>query len=185
MKRLALLLALTPTLANGAVIYDEGASGDLSGNLASPTPLVLNNGANTIVGQMGDNGDTGATNGRDADYFSFIVGAGSSVTAINVDLYTFSPNDPGVSFFGYTSGSSFTGQGAGDIDGQALFNAASGDVLPSLAGGALGPGTYSFWLQETSANVVNYQLTFTQIPEPSAGIFALLGTLGIALRRRR
>ena len=134
---------------------------------------------------MGNNGDTGATNGQDADYFSFIVGTGSSVTAINVDLYTFSPNNPGVSFFAYTNGSSFTGQTGGDIDGQVLFNAASGNVLASLAGGALGPGTYSFWLQETSPNVVNYQLTFTQIPEPSVGIFALLGSLGIALRRRR
>ena len=60
-------LGLTVIAGHGAVIYDESISGDLSGNFASPDVLTLSNGANTIIAQMGNNGDTGATNGQDAD----------------------------------------------------------------------------------------------------------------------
>ncbi len=43
----------------------------------------------------------------------------------------------------------------------------------------------SFWIQETSSNTVDYQLTFTVVPEPSHAILAVLGLGLIAVRRRR
>ena len=178
-------LGLTVIAGHGAVIYDESISGDLSGNFASPDVLTLSNGANTIIAQMGNNGDTGATNGQDADYFSFVVGAGESVTAINVDSFTFTPGDPNLSFMGYVAAAGFGGQTAGDIDGQVLFNAASGDVFLTLVGAPLGPGTYSFWVQETSPNIVDYQLTITQIPEPATALMVGLGVCGLMRRQRR
>lgn len=177
------LLALGPAAGSQAgLLYDESVSGDLSGVFTAPDLLVPGLGDNTVIGQIGANGNTGATNGNDADYFSFNIGANFSLAAITVDAYTFSPNDPNVSFFGFVMDTAFAGQGFGDIDGFTLFNAGSGDILGDIAGGPLGPGDYAFWIQETSANVVDYQVTFTtrdssQVPAP--GALALLG-LGLA-----
>lgn len=183
----ALFLMIVPSLA--AVIHHESIDGDLSGNFGSPSPLSLTTGANTIIAQMGNNGNTGATNNsRDADYFTVILGPGVSLISITVDSYTFAPGNPGISFAGYVAAAAFTGQGEGDIDGAAFFSASSGNILDDFTDGpaALGQGTYSFWFQETSANTVNYQLTFNVVPEPSS---ALLGACGICLclasRRRK
>ncbi len=168
-------------------LYDESSSGDLSGLLGSPTSVSVASGANTIIGDIGENGNSGATNGSDADYFSFTVPSGGSLDTLTIDSYV-PTGTSGVSFFGYTAGSGFAGQGAGDIDGFALIDAGSGDVLSSLAGGSLGPGTYSFWLQETGLAVVDYQITFgittTAIPEPSS-VALLASCLATVLCMRR
>ena len=178
-------LSLLALSAQGQVIHDEGLDGDLSGDFTMPDALVVADGANTIVGQIGNNGDTGATNGQDADYLSITLGAGESITAITVDSFTFDPTDPGMSFLGYVAGAAFTGQEAGDIDGNVLFSAGSGDILPGLAGGPLGEGTWSFWLQETADTVVDYELTFTVVPEPSAPMMLVFGAAGLLAVRRR
>lgn len=176
----SIILALTAMPGSGAVIYNETISGDLSGAFASPTPLMLAVGGNTIVARIGNNGNTGATNGSDADYFTVTLGTGESLVSMTLDSSTFSPNDPGVSFAGYIAAAAFAGQGGANIDGQAFFNASSGNILDDFTGGSapLGQGTYSFWFQETSNNIVNYQLTLNVIPEPSS---ALLGACGICL----
>lgn len=180
---LTTLLLTLPGLASAATIWDEGVDGDLSGVGASPTGLVLGVGANTIVGTIGDNGNTGATDGTDADYFSFLVAPGTSVTSITVDSYTFAPNNPGSSFAGYVGGAGFAGQSGGDVDAFLTFNAGSGDIAPGL-GGPYGPGTHSFWLQEISPTVVSYQLTFTLVPEPSFGVL-MLSAFGALVGLRR
>ncbi len=181
---LTTLAALSAGPSYGAVVYDEASSGDLSGLFGTPTPLVIANGANTIIGQIGFNGDTGATDGfSDADYFSFVIPTDASISSITIDSFTFT-SDPGQSFFGYVAGSEFNGQGLGDIDGFDLFDAGSGDVLTDLAGGPLGPGTYSFWLQDDDGAIgVDYQITFTQVPEPSAVVLFTIGFLGLFARR--
>lgn len=184
-----LVLTLTLTLwlgaeAHATTVHDESIDGDLSGVLSAPDTVLVSNGANVLIGQMGANGGTGATDGSDADYFSITIGAGQSLTGFTIDSYVFSPDNPGVSFLAYIVGTGFSGQGAGDIDGFTFFNATTGDLLPFLVGGPLGPGTYSFWLQETSANVVDYQFTATVVPEPSAAVLIVLGLIGLAASGR-
>lgn len=168
------------------VIFDEGASGDLSGNLASPTPLDVMIGDNTVIGQVGENGNTGATDGSDADYFTVVIEMGELLTSINVD----SRSGAGQSFFAYTTAAAFNGQTGSDIDGQVLFNNSSGEVLDNLTGGLtpLGPGTYSFWVQETASTTVDYSFTLTvasAVPEPTSMMFGVLGCCGLVLRRKR
>ena len=169
-----------PCLA--VVIHDESFDGDLSGAFGAPTVLNNVNGANTIIGQIGNNGNTGATDGTDADYFSFVIPAGGSLTSITVDSFAFSPNNPGSSFFAYVSAGFFTGQGNPDIDAFQLFNGSTTNLIASQL--PLGPGTYSFWLQEISPNTVDYQLTFNQVPEPTSLLLAL-GAWGLVSLRRR
>lgn len=184
---LALLFSILFAASVSAdIVHDESVDGDLSGDFAVPTPLTFATGANTILGDIGANGNTGSTNGLDADYFTVVVVAGQELNSIFVDSRT----GPGFqSFFGFTEGSEFTGQGNGDIDGNVLFNDGSGEVINALAGGPLGPGTYSFWIQETDGSgVVDYSFTFgvtNAVPEPSTLVFGLIAGCGLAIRRRR
>jgi len=165
----------------GQLVYDEATDGDLSGLFATPTPLTLGVGLNTITGTIGPNGNDGATNGNDADYFTFVLGPNESANSLTIIR-----DDPGSSFSAYTNASSFNGQTTGDIVGNgSLFSPAGladGDV-PSI----LGSGAHAFWIQETggatgytfSVNVVS------TVPEPSS--LLVLGIFGAAglLRRRR
>lgn len=182
----AVLSSIIPCL--GAVIYTESLNGDLSGSFINPTVISSTPGANTIIAQMGNNGNTGATYGSDADYFTVTLGPNVSLLSITLDSYLFTPNDLGVSFAGYVAAAAFTGQGSGDIDGGAFFNASSGNILDDFTGLStpLGQGVYSFWFQETSSNRVDYQLTFNVVPEPSAALLGFSGfSLLLASRRRK
>ncbi|MEM6469647.1 MAG: PEP-CTERM sorting domain-containing protein [Planctomycetota bacterium] len=189
----AILLAFSPSLS-AAVVFDEDTGGDLSGAFGAPTLIALSGGANEIFGQMGSNGNTGASNGSDGDYFTFTLAANQTIDSLTIVEYGFSPNDPGRSFMGYVNAASFGGQGGGDVDGFWLFNAS--DISGQTAGlggsalgvgGTLGPGEHSFWIQETSGNVVDWGLSFnlvTAIPEPSSAL-ALLGVGACVVVRRR
>lgn len=195
--RILIALCLIPAFSSFAMadtVWDEGVSGDLSGDFSNPDSIAFMLGSNTIIGSMGNNGFTGGTDVPgyevDADYFTFSIGAGEQLSAINVDSFTFAPSNPGVSFMAYVAGTSFTGQGGGDIDGTAFFLDGSGNILPTLAGGALflGEGDYSIWIQETADTVVDYQLTFdvsTAVPEPTGAAVLALMAIGCVGRRRR
>lgn len=183
-------LLATGSVATAAVVYDEGATGDLSGAFASPTSITVTvSGStvspNTVVGQTGNNGNSGATNSSDADYFEFTLGPGQSADALTVDSYAQSGGSAGNRSFIAYSATPFTGQGFGDIDGNTLFNGASGDLFDTslIPGTTLGPGTHRFWIQETANFTVDYQLTFNVVPEPTTAGLIGLGLFGV-LRRR-
>ncbi|MCH2065231.1 MAG: hypothetical protein MK194_16075, partial [Roseibacillus sp.] len=106
----------------GATLWNEGVDGDLPGDFSSPQALVVAPGENTFSGSIGDNGDTGATDGGDADYLSLMVPDGLEIVSISVQAYSFVVGNPGGgSFLGYRPGSDFAGQGFDDIDAWTLF----------------------------------------------------------------
>ncbi len=191
MKRSLLLLlavsfiGLMRNFCTAATVYEEAVDGDFSGDLMTPTSVTLQLGPNTIIGQMGDNGNTGATDGSDADYFTFTIAPGQELTFISIDSYS-SPGDPGLSFIGLTNDTQFIDQIGTGLLGSSLFNASvPADLLNVLAFGPLGPGDYSIWLQETVDTTVDYQFTFTLIPEPGAPMMITLAGAGLIVRRRR
>ena len=60
----------------GQTIFDEAIDGELSNSGLTPTAVALGLGTNTIVGNFGNNGQTGATNGNDGDFFTFTLLSG-------------------------------------------------------------------------------------------------------------
>ena len=200
--RILLALCLLPafsSLALADTVWDEGGiQGDLSGDFSNPDSISFLLGSNTIIGSIGNNGNTGGSTVPgyevDADYFTFSIDAGQQLSAINVDSYTFAPTSPGASFLAYVAGTSFPADAdsstfPGNIDGIAFFLAGSGDILPLLSGGGpLGEGDYSIWIQETADTVVDYQLSFqgsSAVPEPTGAFLLALVTIGCASRRKR
>ena len=172
---------------NGAILWNEGVDGDLPGLFHSPQALLVVPGENTFSGSIGDNGDTGATDGGDADYLSFMVPDGLEIVSISVKTYSFVDGNPGGgSFLGYRSGSDFAGQGFDDIDAWTLFFEVGVNLLPDLGQDSLGAGWHAFWLQETNPTAVEYSLSIQVVPEPAIG--GLVGASAFLIgggRRRR
>jgi len=111
-----LMLAVSPAFAQ--VVHNEAIDGDLSGVGPSPTELVFGVGLNTIQGSFGSapaGVDGGATNGNDADIFTFTLGAGQSVESIT----TTRTGAGTLSFIGHSSTSSIS-----DFDDNASLGAA-------------------------------------------------------------
>ena len=192
----AVVIAAAP--ASAAVVYDETVSGDLSNSGLSPTPIAFALGSNTVTGTTGHD-STGAI---DRDYFTFTIGAGQALTAINVLQGT---QTIGLSFFGIQSGSQvtlatnsataagllgWTHYDASDVGTNILDDIGiAGNGSPGFTG-PLGAGTYSVWLQEISpGGAVPYGFDFVvvSVPEPSpwAMLLAGFGILGLAWRTRR
>ena len=171
----------------GAILWNEGVDGDLPGDFNAPQALVVSPGENTFSGSIGDNGDTGATDGGDADYLSLMVPDGLEIISISVHTYSFVDGNPGGgSFLGYRPGSDFAGQGFDDIDAWTLFFEVGLNLLPDLGRDSLAAGQHAFWLQETNPAVVEYSLSIQVVPEPAVG--GLVGCAALLIvggRRRR
>jgi len=162
---------------------------DLSGNATSPTPLTFQLGVNSILGRMGRDD---AADPIDRDIFTVTIQPGQSLTSIRVvDL---DGSGGAGSFYAVGPGSTINLNDPSTHISNALINL-SGEVLDDLIenpynggtglSGPLGPGTYTFWFQETSA-IIRYEMAYTVVPEPIANVAfaaALLG-IGIALRAR-
>ena len=172
--------------ASAATLHTESVDGELSNVIASPTPLVVTAADTfTIMGQVGANRQTGATNGFDADFFTVMVPADFSVTSIRLVR---GPSDA-TSFLGWNLAGPVTSINSLGISGFVLFNSET-EILDDINGGTeinpnpLGQGNYGFWIQETANQTPDYTLTLTVVPEP-----AVVGCLGLGavsfLRRRR
>jgi len=173
------------------VVWNEAVDGDLSDDPSAPTPLTFTRGANTIIGSLF------AEPGDDLrDYITFTINPNQFLTAIILDAYS----PAGVSFHGINSGSTSFIPDFGTADQflglEFLDEGMLGtDLMPALAAGQwgsigftipLGPGTYSYVIQEiTPGETRDYQLTFQVVPEPSSAFFCCVAGVATILRRGR
>jgi hypothetical protein len=184
--------------AFGGIIYNEAVNGDLSDSGLSPTvigPLSL--GSNQIFGTTGRQGAT-----VDRDYFTIIVPPNSALSALTVLPGTQSAGALSLSFIGVEAGPQVTlptnATSAQGLLGWHHYSAADIglDILPEMGVPALGstgfspplgPGTYSFWIQELSAGTFPYgfNLQLAPLPEPSSMALLLLGIPAVLYARRR
>jgi hypothetical protein len=173
------------------IVWNESDHGDLSSSPDSPTVVNFAIGANTVVGSLSEPADDLR------DYLTFTIGPNQFLTGLTLDVFT----PAGVSFHAMNVGSTSFIPGddpASNFLGlEFVFDGLVGfDLLPELAVGAygstgfatpLGPGTYSYLIQEiTPGESRSYQLTFTVVPEPSSmGFLCLAGVLSAYRRRQR
>ncbi|MCP9473531.1 MAG: hypothetical protein NNA30_12445 [Nitrospira sp.] len=176
--------------AEAAIVHNEAVHGDLSDDHASPTTISLAIGDNLILGS------TTHLPVLDRDFFTITIPDGHSLDAIVLANYTNTDaNGFAQSFFSWTKGSHFRGMGFTDVSGWILIGAQPGlsagdDLLVFLTGGPLGPGTYSFWHQETEGDTTytfNYRVSAVPLPDTLALLLSgltFLGTLGTMVRKR-
>jgi len=192
------LVAATPAYAD--LSYKEGQGKDLSNSGLTPTIIDVGLGDNIVEGRTGrDNGII------DRDYFTFTLAEGEALSQI---IFTNGSNI-GLSFIGVQAGNQLTvDPAAADATGLlGWYHYSSADLgtdlldnmaIP-LAGsmgftGPLGPGTYTFWVQEASPGPrVGYRFNFivseftSVVPEASTWAMMLMGfaAAGTAIRRSR
>jgi hypothetical protein len=198
--RLALVAVLlwSPS-ALGGIVYTESTDGDLSSDRLTPTLVSLLEGSNDIVGSVVKG---------DVDYFTITVPDDFELAAIFVKSYV---SDDRSGTIAVMEGDTFTvpvtGLNSPDLLGWSKFGTATlgTDILDNMGmgemsqgfAGPLGPGDYSFWVQQTSNYLSNYTFEFVLVPDldgsaevPEASSLAMLSGLagvGLALRtwRRR
>jgi hypothetical protein len=183
-------LAVFAQSASGATIWSEAVNGEFSSNRLLPTNLgVLSVGTNTILGSV--------TIG-DLDYFTFTVPASTLFAQMNLAAH-----GSNTSFIAIQSGSVFTEApatvnpanllgwvhpGAAHVGTDLLDNlAASNGAIPPAQGFSvpLGPGSYVFWMQQTSASPTPYTWDVVVVPEPSVAVLLAAGLGALAFSRRR
>ena len=194
---LAMTTLLAAAAAQGQFVFDEGTLGDFSTDPAAGTVLGFGLGTNTVLGTMGNsnavNSDFSNPNG-DRDFFTFTVGAGQSVTSIELTEWSvanqgFIAIDDGFGSVipGLTTNSDLLSGilvSTNDLGANLLDEFTTGAVTTnSLPSPILGPGTYTFVVQQTTNLTQAYGLRFTLVPSPAAA--AMLGGGLLAVRRRR
>lgn len=194
-----LAAALLPFSSALALNWDETIDGDLSNDGDFPTFVALTTGSNLFSGTMGSLNGTGPV---DADVWTFTIAAGYYLTGINLVGYD-APASGINSFMALDDATSVNmfdpsqhlsnGLWTEELDG---FGNTYTDLLaildngPEYGGtgfdGPLGPGNYTFWIQEGS-DQIGYTIDFVVTPVPEPGSIGLLGAAAAAffLRRRR
>lgn len=168
MRSMVLFLAASLIGASAlAAGYSEKKSGDLPNVGTAPAVVKLKLGNNVI------SGNDGTKNGVvDRDYFTVKIPAGQQLSAIIVEPETLVGIN--ASFIGIQKGKqvtvSPTGGSPEGLLGYALYGTSDEgtDILPKIGQGSgakgfvppLGPGNYSFWLQETASCDCKYRFTF-------------------------
>lgn len=177
-------------------VWDESVDGDLSNNANAPTPLAFGVGSNVVVGSMGAPNDP-------REFLTFSIQNGQSLVSLWLmryeDLLVGGPGNTG--FHAINAGPTSFIPGAGTagnfLGGDHVHGSQVGsDLLPLLAAAPLagtgftipvGPGTYSYIIQQTGPDLTGYTLDFRVVPEPSSAMRMLIGILALpaALRRAK
>ncbi|MEO0423652.1 MAG: VPLPA-CTERM sorting domain-containing protein [Pseudomonadota bacterium] len=190
-------LTLLPFSAFSTTVWDESVSGDLSSDPDAPTPLSFSVGSNIITGSVS------AGEGDTRDFITFTIADGQVLTALlqleYVDGDTGGPGNRGFHAINEGETSFIPGGDTSDLflGGDHLDPLDPGtDLLAILATAPLagvgfdtplGPGTYSYVVQQTGPQNSAYSLDFqvAAVPLP-AGVWliasALMGLVGF--RRR-
>ena len=186
----------TPVIAS-MNLFDESIFGDASSDATAPTLLNLAMGSNFVSGAVTQSNDLTA---GDIDFFTFTIPEGQTLSGIFLSDY--SPDDRG--FHAINAGDNAivpSGPNVGDTSqylGSAHLDLVASDVNllddlgTPLAGsgftGPLGPGTYSYVIQQTGPVVSSYTLDFAVVPEPATGsawTVLVLSSFILVVRRRR
>jgi hypothetical protein len=204
-------LSLT-SIAQAATIHDEfSGDGDLSNDSLNPTILDLSFGSNVIIGST-ESGPNGSPE-IGPDFFTVTLQPGQFLSSITLIDYV-GRDDVGVnqSFFAVQNGTSIAQQTiinneppllGGALIGANLGTQEGDNILDDLGVSApiqgqsfigfnplgLGPGSYTFWLQETAGEgIQRYEidLVVTSVPEPSTtiGIITIL-SMGLFMNRKK
>ncbi len=169
MKATKIVWLLAGTLLAAPVTaddYTESIDGDLSDDPAAPTVLALSIGSNTVTGTVQESDNIA---GGDRDFITFTVPHGQTLTAINLAIWD--TNDNG--FIAINDGATGFIPGAGTIgDFLAGTHVGTGDLgddllealqtrsltTNALSVPSLGPGTYTFVIQQVSAVLQGYSM---------------------------
>jgi hypothetical protein len=152
-----------------AADWDEGVDGDLSDDPDAPTVLAFSVGANSVTGDMVSPSDT-------RDFLTFTIAPGQQLTALLLqqyqDLDTGGPGDRGFHAINDGPTSFVPGPDTAGLflGGAHLDPAPAGTDLLVVLGAApqagtgftppLGPGTYSYVVQQTGTEFTGYSLDF-------------------------
>jgi hypothetical protein len=177
--------------------YSELLNGDLSGDPLAPTFLQLDSAAaGNVPGSNVVDGTTGrdSTTGRiDRDYLWVNVPSGHVLTEVRAGNQT--QVGGGGSFIGVANGvfmpvDPATSTAAGLL-GWKVYTLAdrNQNILDDMAvagngatgfGGTLGPGDYTFWVQELATGSFGYRFNFVVSPVPLPAALWLFGSgLGV------
>jgi hypothetical protein len=167
-NRIAIVISIALVSAapvHATIVWNESVNGDLSNDAAAPTPMVFSVGANTIQGTVINIDD------RARDYVSFTVQPGHVLTAINLleysadDIGFVAINDGLTSYIPDYSTEAYFKGGAHIVEPDVGSNLLDLFVTRSVTSNSLtspelGPGDYSFLLQQTDPVVTSYALEF-------------------------
>jgi len=185
----AVAAAAIVSSAGAGVAYDEAIDGDLSGDRFNPTAVTTTLGSNLVRMQVVESDAPGG----DRDYFTVSIGAGEFIDQIILDESSVDVGFDSTAFVGLAFDDIFdfdpdglTGPG---LEGFVLTGSSlvGTDILGDLSGAglsSLGPGDYSFWVQQTGEDLTTVGLDIIVAPAPSAASLLVLGAMGVARRRR-
>lgn len=175
---ICLLLLVTTAQGQGTfVLWDESVNGPLAADYTSATSLSpVQLGINSIVA-ITENEPTGNSHAVHADYFTFVVPDGLSVSSLQLQV-----DKPHIWMW----------IGDSDFANQLAFsdNPSTGELLSQWGLSSIGGGTYGMYVAnldaQSSTSIAKYRLDFsvTAVPEPSTVALLLLGGLGLIVRVR-
>lgn len=184
----AFCVAVSPTVVQAGITYNETIDGDLSGDRLNPTSLIFSLGINTIS----------ATSVQgDREYIHVVIPLGLELAAATLTSYA---GDDDTAFIAIQAGNVLSEPPSGtdvtNLLGWSHFGPGVGnvglDILPDIGTGPgaigfvppLSAGDYTLWMQQTGTSPATYTFEFTVTPEPATAFLLMTGSF-LAIRRRR